>query len=288
MLRARVVAIVCLVASAVSAASVRAEELPLAERIRQHPIVAHRGGYPYDDSNTLSRFEKARQNGSQIVEMDLRASSDGVVFLFHDKDLRYATDNCRGPFESLTAAQIDHCRLNGLQSGPERFERVLQWSHGRVVLDAELKTASVVRPAIELVQRYGAYEWVYFQVRNGLALYREVRKYDARVALEAAPVGPHAKLYFDQLLALNDPKLLIIQLHPETLSAENLERLHQTGKLTSIDAWRVAPERTWSFGPLSRTASCLDVWRQGIDIAITNDPEDCIRQRSELPQEAAR
>jgi glycerophosphoryl diester phosphodiesterase len=285
-LRARVCALACLLAA--SAPAVRAaDELPLAERLRQHPIVAHRGGYPYDDSNTLTRFEQARLAGAPVVEMDLRLSSDGVVFLFHDKSLQYATD-CKGPFESLTAAQIERCKLKGLDRGPDRFERILQWSQGRVVLDAELKTASVVKPAIELVRRYGAYEWVYFQVRNGLALYREVRKYDARVALEAAPVGPHAKLYFDQLLALNDPKLLIMQLHAETLSAENLRRLHESGKLTSMDAWRVTPERTWSFWPFSRTASCLDVWRHGIDIAITNDPEDCLDQHARLPQEAAR
>ncbi|HXZ84682.1 MAG TPA: glycerophosphodiester phosphodiesterase family protein, partial [Myxococcota bacterium] len=183
------------------------QETPLAERLRAHPFVAHRGGYPYADSNTVTRFEQAWRDGAEVVEMDLRLSRDGVVYLFHDKDLRYAT-SCSGPFESKSSAEIDRCYLNGLEVGPERFERVLEWSRGRVVLDAELKTASVVRPAIDLVRRFGGYEWVYFQVRNGLALYREVRAYDSRVALEAAPVGPHAQLYFDELLALDDPRLM--------------------------------------------------------------------------------
>jgi len=246
-----------------------------------HPIVAHRGGYPYQDSNTIVRFDKAMRAGADVMEMDLRLSRDGTVFVFHDKDLRYAT-NCTGSFETFTAAEIDRCHLNGLETGPDRFERVLEWSQGRAVLDAELKTNEVVRPAIDLIRRYDAYEWVYFQVRNGLDLYRAVRAYDTRVALEAAPVGIHAELYLDQLLAQNDPRLMIIQLHADTLNPLNLDMLRGLGKLTSMDAWRAGSERGWSFSSMFRSAACEDVWSHGVDIAITNDPGDCRKQRDQL------
>ena len=141
-----------------------------------------------------------------------------------------------------------------------------------------------MRPAIDLVRRYDAYEWVYLQVRNGLDLYREVRSYDRRVAVEAAPVGEHAQHYLEALLAEHDPRLMIIQLHSDMLSPLNLGLVHGSGKLASMDAWRVAPEGGWWFWPMLRAAACEDVWQHGVDIAITNDPGDCARERRVLDQ----
>ena len=265
-------------------AAVRADaETPLAERLQGHCVAAHRGGYRYADSNTLARFEVARQAGADVIETDLRVSRDGVVFLFHDRDLDSAT-RCRGPFAAHTAREIERCSLNGLGTPPERFERALAWSQGRVVIDAELKTHDVVRAAIDLVRRYGAYEWVYFQVRNDADIYRTVRAYDRRVAVEAGPVGPDAERTLRELLARADSRMLVVQLHPEALTDENLALLRASGKLVSIDAWLVGSERLWSVWPFPRAAACEDAWRQGVDIAVTNVPDDCARQRAKMTQ----
>ena len=161
----------------------RADDLNLRERLTGLRIAAHRGGYEFADSNTIERFEIALRDGADVVETDLQVSSDGVPFLFHDATLERVT-NCRGMFWSLPASAIERCRLKGLTHGPERFESALRWARGRIVIDAEFKTAAVIRPAIALVQQYGAYEWVYFQVRNGWTLYREARAFDPYVALD--------------------------------------------------------------------------------------------------------
>ena len=154
------------VAAGLAAADARAADA-LANRLATHRVAAHRGGYDVPDSNTVARFEIARQQGADIVETDLRVSKDGVVFLFHNEFLDDVT-SCKGPFASRTAAELDHCHLRGLDHGPDRFEAALQWSRGRVVIDAELKSAEVTEAAIDLVRRYAAYDWVYFQVGNGL------------------------------------------------------------------------------------------------------------------------
>jgi glycerophosphoryl diester phosphodiesterase len=277
--RACLYALVCIAVCAPTGARAGDSEL---EQCWSRPCVAaHRGGFPFADSNTLARFDAAWRGGADIVETDLRVSRDGVVFLFHDRDLSPST-SCTGPLAEHSAAEIDACRLKGLSVGPDRFESALAWARGRVVIDAELKSAAVVRPAIDLVRRYHAYEWVYFQVRNGLDLYREVRAYDARVALEAAPEGPRGELYLDELLAQRDSRLLVIQLHPESLTDENLLKLRAGGKLVSIDAWRVGEERTWALWPFLRRAACRNAWSHGVDIAVTNVPEDCARQRGQV------
>ena len=259
----------------------RAQEPSLAERLRGMRVAAHRGGYWHPDSNTLARFDTARRQGADIVETDLQLSKDGIPMIFHDGDLREET-SCKGPVGARTASELDACHLNGSTHGPETFESLLAWSHGRIVIDAELKEPAVAAPAFELVRRYGAYEWVYFQTSNNLRLYREVRLLDPRVAIEATPRGRHADEQLADLLAAHDPRLLIIQLHPELLTPRNLMLIRQSGKLSSMDAWRLGTEYERPFWPFGRTAACAAVFAAGIDIAISNDPLSCAEQRDEL------
>jgi hypothetical protein len=244
----------------------------LLARLRGPRVAAHRGGYGFPDSNTVARFEIARRQGADIVETDLRMSKDRVVFLFHDSLLDHAT-SCTGPIASHTAAEIERCHLNGLDRGPDRFESALRWSRGRVVIDAELKTGAVTRPAIDLVRRYRAYEWVYFQVGNGLRTYQGVRDYDSRVAVEAAPRGPRGDHWLAELLAKRDPRLVLIQLHPDFLSSQILGAIREQEKLTSLNAWLLASEANGS--------SCTRVFELGIDVAVTNATELCAKQRDE-------
>lgn len=48
-------------------------------------IVAHRGGAPGDVENSLSAFEHAIAIGADLIECDLRRSSDGIIILYHDE-----------------------------------------------------------------------------------------------------------------------------------------------------------------------------------------------------------
>lgn len=48
-------------------------------------IVAHRGGAPGDVENSLSAFEHAISIGADLIECDLRRSSDNVIVLYHDE-----------------------------------------------------------------------------------------------------------------------------------------------------------------------------------------------------------
>jgi len=261
------------------APSAHAQEVSLAERLRGMRVAAHRGGYWYSDSNTLARFDTALRQGADIVETDLRLSKDGIPFVFHDGDLRGET-NCTGPVGAHTASQLAACRLDGATHGPETFESVLAWSRGRVVVDAELKEAGVAAPAIALVRRYRAHEWVYFQTGNNLPLYRAVRQLDPRVAIEASPRGRDAEAQLAELLAARDPRLLIIQLHPELVTPRNLRRIRQSGKLSSMDAWYLGAEYERPFA--GRTTACAAVFAAGIDIAVSNDPRACAEQRDRL------
>jgi glycerophosphoryl diester phosphodiesterase len=251
----------------------------LRARLRGPRVAAHRGGYGNPDENTVERFELARRHGVDVVETDLHVSKDGVVFLFHDARLERAT-LCTGRFADRTAAEIERCALRGLARGPDRFEDALRWSRGRVVIDAEFKTVRAIEPAIDLVRRYDAYDWVYFQVGPRSRAYERVRAYDRRVAVEASPRGPDGKRWLAELLATRDPHLVSIQLHLDLLSDELVDEVRAAGKLASLNAWRLAPE--------TDDASCAAVFAHGIDIAVTDAPESCVRQREALRTRSAR
>jgi glycerophosphoryl diester phosphodiesterase len=264
-------------AGVVCAPSGHAEERTLRDRLAGFHVSAHQGGYQFSDSNTVERFAKAEAEGADIVETDIQVSSDGVPFLFHDAYLNPDTV-CSGPFSSTSAATIEHCTLVGLRHGPEHFEEALAWSRGRVVIDAEFKTPAAVRPAIDLVRKYGAYEWVYFQTGDGTQLYDEARAYDGYVALEAVPSGDTAQLTLDHLLAHDDPRLISVQVHPDLATSLNLVTIARAGKLISADSFRFGTEHRWGIWPF-RAAFCSGVYQLGINIAVTNVPGGCAAQR---------
>ena len=281
--RSTLILAVGLFAASFAAAAV-AQPLPsLRDRLANgFQIAAHRGGSGGAAAeNTIERFDAARRMGVDIVETDLRLSRDGVVFLFHDRTLGHET-RCHGEFRDASADEIRRCHFKGTNQRPQTFEEALQWSAGRVVINAEFKTREVIDPAIALVRAYGADEWVYFQVGGGLEYYDAARAIDRGVALLAGPRGPAARAMLDQLLAANDDRLLVIELHPHLLDRDTLDRIHRAGKLTSINAWYLGEERLRGLWPLGRKAACTAVFERGISIAVTKVPEDCVRQRDEF------
>jgi len=252
----------------------------LKQRLTGFRVGAHRGGLPAPDQNTIHHFEQARLAGVDIVETDLRASRDGEVFLFHDKLMEDITD-CTGPIGSKMAAEIRGCRLKDTKLGLSTFRELLAWSAGRVVINAEFKSSSSIEPALHLLREFSAYGWVYFQVDKN---YTKARALDSRVALLVTPKGPDAQKALESYLTLGDDNLLIIELHEDIRTPENILAIHHSGKLASEDSWHFGQEIVEGF----RRARCDDVFNAGIDIAITEMPAECVEERDAANQAARR
>ena len=75
-----------------------------------HPI-AHRGGSLENLENSLAAFQHAWDLGYRYMETDMQASSDGVVYIFHDDRLDRVS-NGTGLFCQHSSAEIDKLRLN--------------------------------------------------------------------------------------------------------------------------------------------------------------------------------
>jgi len=50
-------------------------------------IIAHRGGTTERPENTISAYKRAVELGADMLEIDVRTSSDGVLFILHDTSL---------------------------------------------------------------------------------------------------------------------------------------------------------------------------------------------------------
>lgn len=67
--------------------------------------IAHRGGSGLWPENTLYAFEKAADLGVDMLEMDLRATTDGIIVVMHDAAVDRTT-NGTGRVDGMTLAEI--------------------------------------------------------------------------------------------------------------------------------------------------------------------------------------
>ncbi|MGD9911175.1 glycerophosphodiester phosphodiesterase family protein [Methanothrix sp.] len=76
-------------------------------------LIGHRGAPALAPENTLQGIRKAHSCGAEMVEMDVRLSSDGVLVLMHDETVDRTT-NGSGRVEDLSIGE-----LRGLDAGGE-------------------------------------------------------------------------------------------------------------------------------------------------------------------------
>lgn len=140
-------------------------------------IVAHRGASADAPENTMRAFELAREQGADMVELDVQMSADGRLVVFHDDDLRRCTNIaevfsgradeplCAFTFDELRALQA-HRSLPGAEPGedtriPELLEAVAWSQETGVRLNLEIKSLprlypDIARRVLETQRRYAA------------------------------------------------------------------------------------------------------------------------------------
>jgi len=75
-------------------------------------VTAHRGGSGERPENTLDAFQNAVAIGADVVEFDVRSTSDHRLVVLHDVTLDRTT-NCTGIVYELTFEQVRACRTDG-------------------------------------------------------------------------------------------------------------------------------------------------------------------------------
>lgn len=111
--------------------------------------IAHRGGAAEAPENTMAAFEHARGLGFAYVELDVRATADGVLVVYHDPVLDTLTDRSGGVAE-LSWSEVREARVEGEEPVP-RLEEVLDaWPDLRVNIDP--KHPRAVEPLVKILR----------------------------------------------------------------------------------------------------------------------------------------
>jgi glycerophosphoryl diester phosphodiesterase len=90
------------------------------EKALYRPVVyAHRGGSLLWPGNTTLAFDEALKAGADVLEMDVRATSDGALVVIHNSTVDETTDGS-GPVAGYKLADLQHLDA-GYRWGPDKF-----------------------------------------------------------------------------------------------------------------------------------------------------------------------
>ncbi len=154
---------------------------------RDLEIVAHRGANHVAPENTYAAAEICVAWGVEYVEVDVRTSRDGVMYVIHDSTLDRTT-NGTGRVNERDAEYID--RLDaGSWFGPEfagqrvpRLRPFLEDYHGRIKVYFDVKDADLTK-LVAMVHETGFAEDCFFWFSQDERA-AELRRIDANIPLK--------------------------------------------------------------------------------------------------------
>ena len=112
-------------------------------------VMGHRGSPRAAPENTLKSYEIAMKSGVDMIELDVRGTSDGHVVCFHDLDVS-STTNGVGKVEELTLEEIRSLDAGEGQKVPllsEAFDLV----EGKIGINIDLKSIGIEALIVDLV-----------------------------------------------------------------------------------------------------------------------------------------
>ncbi len=234
-------------------------------------ITAHRGDHIRYPESSLAAIRGAAELGADFVELDTRATSDGVVILMHDSSVDGTTDGS-GEVDGLTWAQIQELTLKGADPENPETQKVPTFQEA-------LALAEELGLMIYVDQKTGAWQTVVDVVRQGgfekVALIRD----DRQIILDMAPTCSDLLLMpatetieqvQDLLLVL--PGLIIVELSYAEAKPEFVQAVHALGVKVQQDVMATGDV----FATLGQTSGWKTFVDAGVDLWQTDLPAKLI------------
>jgi len=111
---------------------------------------AHRGGAAAGDENTVEAFARAVAAGFRYIEIDVHATSDGEVVVFHDDTLDRMLGRA-GRVCDVAFADLAALRVGGAAAVPRLDDVLDAWPQVRFNVD--VKADSAIGPVVALLRR---------------------------------------------------------------------------------------------------------------------------------------
>lgn len=225
-------------------------------------VTAHRGDAGNAPENTMPAFEKAVEAGADIIELDVRQTSDGVYIVMHDESLS-RTANVKRKVGEVDFAYIE--KLDAGSSYDRSFdgthiptlEEVLQFAvEYDVFLNIELKPAKTDQNYVEgIVDLLHEYDYVEHCVLGSQSL---------KALREAKTLDPDIETLYIMTMAFGDfadmEGIDGFSIKHTYISNNMVSAIHAKGK--KIYAWTVNNEE-----------DIKDLLLLDVDGIITDEPE---------------
>jgi glycerophosphoryl diester phosphodiesterase len=128
-------------------------------------VAAHRAAHNGFVENSLSAIQNALNLGVDIIELDVKVTTDGVVVLNHDGKIDRTTNGTGDP-EKYTWAELQQFRLE-MPDGALTNERLatleeaLNLVKGKAMVDIDIKTSNL-KPVVDVIKKTGTAHQVCF------------------------------------------------------------------------------------------------------------------------------
>jgi glycerophosphoryl diester phosphodiesterase len=110
-------------------------------------IIAHRGASAHEKENTLRSFERAIEMGADMIEFDVRITTDHVLIAHHNEAIQGKV------IGTLSYEAVE--RLAGRKGfHVPTLEEVLNLTHGKIRLNAELKEKGYEKDVVLTMRAY--------------------------------------------------------------------------------------------------------------------------------------
>ncbi len=119
--------------------------------VKPKKIIAHRGMPELFHENTIESFEKAVSFHADMIEFDIRKTSDGILAIFHDP---YIT--CRNSLIPLRELSFEDLQSIADQNGFKvpSVKEVFETFAGRTGFDIEFKEEGCEEETLYYIQKY--------------------------------------------------------------------------------------------------------------------------------------
>lgn len=199
--------------------------------MKQAMVVCHRGASLWAPENTLASLEKAIKMGAEAVELDVRPSRDGILYVMHDATVDRTT-NGSGRISDLTSAEIDALDA-GIWFGPDfageqvpRLDRFLDACKGRIATYVEIKDGDPGEVRDMLAVRGMLSEAWTFSFDQAIRAEARAKVPDLRRMVLFIHVGS-----VDRAVA---QEAQILEFHEDNLSADLVTAAKQAGLITQM------------------------------------------------------
>ena len=215
--------------------------------------IAHRGASAHELENSIASFQRAIEMGANMLEMDVHATIDGEVIVFHDDNVRSISKK-KNKIDQMLLMEIKKLKLKNGEEIPTLRE-VLEQFKGQCQFNIEIKARDAGLPALKMVRELDMVDDVLFSSFSGPWLLNIKSKHkSARLACIS-----------------RDKELNIIQI----ATSLKAEAIHVQDKITNQELIDKAKEdelkvNVWTVDKSQKMKMFIDMGVHGI---ITNRPD---------------